>query len=118
MAGVLFAGGWNRRESQLSKLLVVSKSVKLDQDPMWSNREATKINLVLGKIGYSDAAITRWWNHDAYDELGGRTPTQVWNCGEYDRVKALVENLVSSQFASQLANNPTILKRLEESKNL
>ncbi len=85
---------------------------------MWSKREATKINLVLGKIGYSDAAITRWWNHDACDELGGRTPTQVWNCGEYDRVKALVENLVSSQFASQLANNLTILRRLEESKNL
>ncbi len=84
---------------------------------MWSNREATKINLALRKIGYSDAAVTRWWNHDAYDELGGRTPTQAWNCEEYDGVKALVEKLVSSEFASQLANNPTILKRLEEAKN-
>jgi len=84
---------------------------------MWANREATKINLALRKVGYSDAAATRWWNHAAYDDLGGRTPTQAWNCEDYDLVKGLVEKLVSDQFASQLADNPTILKRLEDSKN-
>ena len=88
----------------------------LEQDPMWSNREATKINLALGKVGYSDSDATHWWNEEAFSELSGRTPTQAWSRGECDLVKALVEKIVSTQFASQLADNPTILRRLKESE--
>ena len=43
-------------------------------------------------------------------------PTQAWNRNEFDRVKALVEKIISLAFAEQLPDNPIILKRLEESK--
>jgi hypothetical protein len=82
---------------------------------MWPARQAAKINVALGKIGYSDSDATHWWNEEAYSELSG-SPAQAWSRGEFDLVKSLVERIVSTQFASQLADNPTILKRLEESK--
>jgi len=84
---------------------------------MWSSREATKIGLALGRVGYSDAQVNRWWNHAAYAELGGKTPIQAWNSNEFELVKALVEKLVSERFASALANNPTVVKRLREAQN-
>jgi hypothetical protein len=87
-----------------------------ERDPMWANREATKIGLALGKVGYTQADITRWWNHSAYEELGGRTPLQAWNLEEYDRVKRLVEVLVSERFASKLHDNPAVLERLAKAK--
>jgi hypothetical protein len=83
---------------------------------MWSNREATKIGLALSKIGYSDSEVTHWWNETEYAELSGMTPTQAWNRDEFDLVKGLVERIVSTAFASKLSDDPTILKRLEESK--
>ncbi|MGH9919824.1 MAG: hypothetical protein ACRD6W_13295 [Nitrososphaerales archaeon] len=86
------------------------------KDPMWANREATRINLALGKLGLTDAAITKWWNHSAYEELGGRTPGQAWQREEYAQVKSLVEGFASEQFAAQLSDNPTILRRLTDSK--
>lgn len=81
---------------------------------MWANREAAKINLALKKVGYSGAKVTEWWNHASYEELGGKTPTQAWNSEEYDLVRALVERFVSEKFASQLAKNPSVLKRLAD----
>ena len=83
---------------------------------MWPNREATRINVALGKIGYSDADVNFWWNEQSFSELSGMTPTQAWNRDEFDRVKALVERIVSDAFAAQLPDNPVILGRLEESK--
>jgi hypothetical protein len=94
----------------------MSASVNLQQEPMWSNREATKINVALGKIGYPDADVTCWWNERSFPELSGMAPTQAWNRNEFDRVKALVEKIISLAFAEQLPDNPIILKRLEESK--
>jgi hypothetical protein len=94
----------------------VSASVNLQQDPMWPNREATKINVALGKIGYSDADVTCWWNEHSFSELSGMTPMQAWNRDEFDRVKTLVEKIISAAFAAQLPDNPSILSRLEESK--
>lgn len=85
------------------------------RDPIWANREAAKINLALKKVGYSDAMITKWWNHSGYKELGGRSPTDAWNREEFDSVKALVEHLVSERFATALGNNPEVRKRLTES---
>ena len=85
------------------------------RDPMWASREAAKINLALKKVGYSDAKITKWWNHSAYEELGGKSPTDAWNHEEYELVKALVEHLVSERFETALANNPAVRKRLTES---
>jgi len=83
---------------------------------MWSSREATKINVALERVGYSPAYITRWWNHSAYPELSGRTPTRAWNDHESDQVRALAEKIVSSRFAEQLPESAAILNRLEASK--
>lgn len=94
----------------------MSASVNLQHDPMWPNREATKINVALGKIGYSDADVTRWWNEHSFSELSGMTPTQAWNHDEFERVKTLVEKIISAAFAEQLPDNPAILSGLEESK--
>jgi hypothetical protein len=87
------------------------------QDPMWPQREATKINLALGGAGMDDAATTRWWNHRAYEELGGYTPLQAWQRQEYVQVKTLVERLLSQRFAEHLPDSPLILGRLEQSQS-
>ncbi len=82
---------------------------------MWANREATKINVALGKLGWDDAQITKWWNISAFDELGGLTPTQAWQRNDFAKVKALVDKLLSDALASEIADNPTILQRLADS---
>lgn len=95
----------------------MASSSQHERDPRWANREATKIGLALGKVGYSQADITKWWSHSVYEELGGRTPLQAWNLEEYDRVKRrLVEVLVSERFASKLRDNPAVLRRLTKAK--
>jgi hypothetical protein len=85
-------------------------------DPMWSDREATKINVALAKAGLSEAAQTEWWNHAGYAELDGMTPTRAWHQERYAEVQALVERVLSEALAAEVASNPTILSRLEESK--
>ena len=90
----------------------MSSSLEQGRDPNWAGREAAKISVALGKVGYSQAEITKWWNNAAYKELGGRTPLQAWNGEEYEQVKRLVEVLVSEHFASELGKNPAVLERL------
>lgn len=84
---------------------------------MWAQREATKINVALGRAGMDDASTTDWWNHRAYEDLGGRTPLQAWQRQEYRQVKALVECLLSQRFADQLWDSPQVVSRFEQSKN-
>ena len=91
-------------------------SMPARDDPAWSKREATKINSALAKAGLSEAEQTSWWNHAAYTELDGMTPTRAWHLERYAEVQALVERLLSEALAAGLASNPTILSRLEESK--
>jgi len=86
-------------------------------DPMWALREATRINVALGRSGMDEAATTRWWNDCAYDDLSRSTPLQAWQRQEYDQVKSLVERLISQQFAEHLSESSLILGRLEQSKN-
>jgi hypothetical protein len=77
--------------------------------------EATRINVLLGNVGCSPATVTEWWAHCSYSELDGRTPLAAWLRGDYAQVKALVESLISRQFAEHLADDPTALKRMTES---
>jgi len=77
--------------------------------------EATRINVLLGNFGCSPAVVTQWWADCAYPELDGRTPLAAWQCGAYTQVKALLESLISRQFAEHLAENPDALKRLTDS---
>src|ERR1700694_2545390 len=59
-------------------------------------REAARLNALLKTYGYTEAAITLWWNEVRYPELGNRTATQAWLTGEEadrDAVKRLVETV-------------------------
>jgi hypothetical protein len=44
------------------------------------------------------------------------TPTRAWHQERYAEVQALVERVLSEALAAEVASNPTILSRLEESK--
>ena len=57
-----------------------------------SERKAAAINYLLGQIGLSNGRETEWWNHQAYPELGDRTPTQAWLAGDEEAVRKLVED--------------------------
>jgi hypothetical protein len=61
--------------------------------PEEAQREAVRLSWILKSKGCDDSYITRWWNHAAYEELGGRTPNAAWLRGEYAEVRALVESL-------------------------
>jgi hypothetical protein len=80
--------------------------------PLEAQREAIRINVLLGNIGCSPRQVTQWWVESAYSELHGATPLAAWNRGEFSQVEILVENLISRQFADQLSENPLLLKRL------
>jgi hypothetical protein len=82
--------------------------------PINAQREAIRINVLLGNIGCSPRQVTEWWFESAYSELDGATPLAAWNRGEFSRVKVLVEAIISRQFADQLSENPLVLKRLAD----
>jgi hypothetical protein len=77
-----------------------------------AGREAARIDHALSRAGFTDADATQWWNHAAHPQLGGRTATQAWLAGDYDAVKAIVEQLVSERFADALKNQPDVARRL------
>jgi len=52
---------------------------------------ARRLNDVLRSVGYTEDAITIWWNDVGHIELGGRTALQAWQREEYDPVIALVQ---------------------------
>jgi hypothetical protein len=52
---------------------------------------ARGLNELLRSLGYTEDAITVWWNHVGHAELGGRTALQAWQREEYDAVIALVQ---------------------------
>jgi hypothetical protein len=54
-------------------------------------REAARLNEALEKLGYSDDALSLWWNDGAHSELGWRSAAQAWEAGDHDAVVALVE---------------------------
>ena len=82
--------------------------------PTEAQLEAIRINVVLGNIGCSPTEVTQWWIETSYSELNGATPLIAWQRGDYSQVKALVESLISRQFAEQLADNPHLLKRMAD----
>jgi hypothetical protein len=55
-----------------------------------SQRRGAALNVLLNQIGRSEGKETEWWNFQAYDELGGRTPTQAWLAGDEKAVERLV----------------------------
>lgn len=58
-------------------------------------REAVRVSQALRAFGYSEDAITLWWNHVGHPELEGRTALQAWRAREYDAVI----NVVASKAA-------------------
>ncbi len=83
-------------------------------DPLEAQREAIRINVLLGNIGCTPSQVTEWWAECAYEELDGASPLMAWNRGECAQVKGLVEGLISTQFVEQLAENPLLLKRMAD----
>ena len=83
-------------------------------------REAATINHLLGNAGYSAAAITKWWNSAASEELDSQTPLRVWQRGDYEPVIRLVDMLMQRELdknheAWQRATPAaTVLARLRE----
>ena len=65
-----------------------------DLDPLENGRRAAAVSHLLGQIGLTTPEQTRWWNHVAHHELGGRTATQAWLAGDIDDVKALLRMAV------------------------
>jgi len=85
--------------------------------PAQAQLEAARINVLLGNFGCSPTEVTRWWAECADSELDGGTPLSAWQQGEYAQVKALVESLISRQFADDLADDPAALKRMADFGN-
>jgi hypothetical protein len=48
---------------------------------------ARRVNALLGAKGLSKTDINEWWNLRGAPGLGGQTPLQVWQSGEYERVE-------------------------------
>ncbi|MGH9243065.1 MAG: hypothetical protein ACRD29_01860 [Acidimicrobiales bacterium] len=57
--------------------------------------EAVRLNELLLAAGFTDEAVTLWWNQLAHVELDGRTAHQAWVAGEHERVSDLVKAKVA-----------------------
>lgn len=64
--------------------------------PEEAQREAVRINDLLGGAGWTPARITEWWDYGACEDLDGLTPLQAWNRAEYEKVRSLAESLAGS----------------------
>jgi hypothetical protein len=51
---------------------------------------AAAVNDLLQRIAESNGSKAEWWNHRAYEELAGLTPTQAWLHGDHDGVERLI----------------------------
>jgi len=75
--------------ANVSAILEVQMS--LEPESYETSRRAAAVNSLLGQIGLSTGAENEWWNHQAYEELGGLTTTQSWLNGNHSGVARLVE---------------------------
>jgi hypothetical protein len=81
-----------------------------------TNRRAAAVNELLSRIGLSNGAETEWWNHRAYKELGGYTPTQAWLRGDHRAVEDLVADWyrATEQAVEHYRSDPKFMERLHE----
>jgi len=79
------------------------------------NRRAAAINNLLRSIGESNGSETEWWNHRAYEKLGGLTPTQAWLRGDHEAVERLVASwyAATERVAERHRNDPEFMKMLK-----
>jgi hypothetical protein len=74
--------------------------------PTEANRRAASVNELLRQISQSNGAITEWWNHAQYPQIGNRTPTQAWLAGDHQAVEQLVaEWCATSEAAAERHRN-------------
>jgi hypothetical protein len=84
---------WRPRQKSTLNRKKEKKAVRTTPENGYeSQRRAAALNVLLGQIGLSEGKETEWWNFHAYDELGGRTPTQAWLAGDEKAVEQLVRN--------------------------
>ncbi|MGP0031200.1 MAG: hypothetical protein ACLPVF_11915 [Acidimicrobiales bacterium] len=51
-----------------------------------AHEEARRLSEGLRELGYVEADITAWWNHQILAELGEHTPREAWLAGHYAAV--------------------------------
>lgn len=76
-------------------------TAKADDGPGGPPKEAARLNETLRAAGFTDEAITLWWNQLAHVELDGRTAYQAWGAGEYQLVTDLVNTKVADGAADR-----------------
>jgi len=83
---------------------------------MEANRRAAAVNELLRQIEHSTGAVTEWWNHAQYEQLGDRTPTQAWLAGDHEAVEQLVAHwyAISEAAAEHRRNDPGFMAMLRE----
>jgi hypothetical protein len=64
--------------------------VSSEAEPFEGDRRVAAVSELLHLIGMSTGSDTEWWNYQAYDELGGLTPTQAWLRGDHEAVERLI----------------------------
>ncbi len=79
------------------------------------NRRAAAVNDLLKSIGESNGSEAEWWNHRAYEELGGLTPTQAWLRGDHAGVERLVATWyeATEREAERRQNDPEFMGMLK-----
>lgn len=60
-------------------------------------RDATRINDSLGRLGYTTAQITAWWNAATIEERAGETPLRLWQAADYGPVRRLIDELMRAR---------------------
>ena len=63
--------------------------------------EAARLNALLRTAGFTDAAVTLWWNQFAHSELDGRTALQAWLAGDHAQVTELVKAKIAGGTAER-----------------
>lgn len=81
-----------------------------------ANRRAAAVNELLRQIAGSTGAITEWWNHVRYEQLGDRTPTQAWLAGDHTAVESLVAEwyTASEEAAERRRRDPAFMAMLRD----
>ncbi len=87
----------------------------LSHGPENGDRRAA-IDDLLDRIAASTGGADEWWNRSAYEELGGRTPTEAWLAGDRDGVVRVILEWYqkTEESAERIRNDPTTLQMIED----
>lgn len=76
-------------------------AVVTSADDGFAGGEAARLNELLRAAGFTDAAVTLWWDQLPHRELEGRTAGQAWLAGDRERVTDLVKSRIADGTAER-----------------